>query len=247
MKTKQFAVILCSLALLLMAACSEPETETATVTTPQPTVPTAGSSSPTTSGLLHSVTFYSDNGTILKIDKVPEGETAIPPVEPQMSYGNIFSRWKEDYSQVGEDREIHPECRSFLGHPNVLALTGATGRTGEDTFVSLLLCGEVQVSGVDLIVSYDPEALQLQNVYNEDGGVVANEETSGEILINYVSTNNTVADVDLCSFKFRVLAESGETSLSIRVNSIYANDEEKEDALITPEYELMDAVVRIDR
>lgn len=249
MKTKRIALIICCFVLLMMSACAEPEPEpeTVTVTQPQLVVPTATSTSPVTSGPVYTVTFYSDNGTILKVDKVQEGETALPPVEPQMSYGSIFSGWKEDYSQVLEDREIHPECRSILGQPNVFALTGATGRTGEDTFVSLLLCGEVRLSGVDLLVSYDPEALQLQSVYNEDGGVVFNEEKPGEILINYVSTNNTIADVDLCSFKFRVLSDPGETPLLLQINSIYANDEGKEDTLITPEYELVDAIVHIDR
>ena len=249
MKTKQIALFLCCFMLLLLAACSEPETrkESETATLPRPVTEADATIPATSAGPTHTVTFFSDDGTILKIQRVLDGETAEPPVEPQMSYGSIFSHWEENYSQVHDDLEVHPSCKSFLGHTNVLALTGASGRTGEDCFVSLLLCGDVQVSGLDLAVNYDPEALQLQSLYNEDGGVVYNDEIPGQILINYVSARNTVGDVDLCSFKFRMLADSGETPLSIQLNSIYANKDDSGDVLITPNYELFDAVVRVDQ
>lgn len=240
---KWIALLGAAFLLLGLAACSGKSAVSDGRDTPTSAEPDR--SAMTESGATYTVTFYADNGSILKIDAVPENGSATPPVEPEMSYGNIFTKWTSNFSAVKENMEIHPECQSVLGKDNVFALAGAYGKAGECIIVPLQLCGNVQLSGFDLTVEYDPEFLALEAVFNEDGGVVYNDEQPGQIRMNYVSVEDTVADVDICTFKFLVLADTGETPISVSVNSICAGSED--DSMFVPKYTTIQAAVYIYR
>ena len=113
----------------------------------------------------YTVSFYSDNGTALKIDSVEEHQSAEPPVQPEMSYGNVFVRWDGAFSDVTSDMEVHPVTKSIKEENNAFALSGAYGQKGTVAFVPLQLCGKVCVSGFDLRVQYDPEFMELLSVF----------------------------------------------------------------------------------
>lgn len=184
-----------------------------------------------------AVTFLSDDGTILKIDYVDKGASAVPPAEPKMSYGMIFQSWDADFSRVTRDLEIRPICQTVKDKTNALAIGGAYGKTGETVTVPAVLCGEVCTAGFDASITYDPQALELIGV-TADGGVMYNDEVPGLIRLNYVSMENTEADVDICRLQFRIKAESGTVPVGMELHSIYACSsgvDSEDDSMYVPE------------
>lgn len=194
-----------------------------------------------------TVTFYSNDGTILKIDSVEKGNTANPPAQPQMLYGTVFQSWDTDISSVTKHLEVYPICEDVKGNVNTFAIEGAYGKSGGTVIVPIRLCGEVCVSAFDMTISYDSVALDLISVY-EDGAVVYNDNIPGEIKLNYVSTDNTLADVDICVLEFSVKAPSGQSQVALDMHSIYACQDSlasENDDLYVPEYTTINGTVYV--
>lgn len=191
----------------------------------------------------YTVSFYSNDGTVLKIDSVNENTSATPPVAPLMTYGTVFKSWDTDFSKVTKDLEVHPVCEEIKGKPNVLAVQGRYAKKDGTVVVPIQLCGNVCVSGLDITVRYDKELLKLKAV-TEDKGVIYNDATPGIIKMNYVSAQNTVADVDICNLQFYVNATEGEIPVTIEIAGIYAfEDQDKTDTLFIPESTVIDGKV----
>lgn len=194
---------------------------------------------------VYTVTFYSNDGTILKMESVDPHGSVTPPVEPQMAYGSVFVAWDSSFTDVTEDLEVRPLCAEFKGKTNVFTVSGAYGRVGETVVVPVRLCGDVCVSGFDITIRYDAEILKLKSVA-EDSAVVYNDETPGVIRLNYVSAENTVADVDVCFLQFEVLGDADFVSVSVEINGIYAfNDsmESQNDSMYIPDVNVIDGKV----
>ena len=192
---------------------------------------------------IFTVTYLADNDSVLKVDRVQVGSASIPPVEPEMTYGKVFTKWDKDFSTVESDLVIHPTCDSFAGKDNVFSLPGAYVRTGEYVSVPLSLSGDVLVSGFDLTVSYDTKMLKLDSVYNVDGDVYWNEATPGQIRINFASAKNATADIDICTFKFISLDTIGEVPVKVEVKDVYANNEDE--SMYKPLYNTISSTVFI--
>lgn len=206
-----------------------------------------GSNNESASKNQYTVTFYSNDGTVLKIDSVEEGKAANPPSTPQMLYGTVFKSWDADISSVTKNLEVNPIFEDVKGKANVIAIEGAYGKSGDEVFVPIRLCGEVCVSAFDMTISYDSNALELVSV-SGDGAILYNDEVPGKINLNYVSTENTVADVDICLLKFSVKSTSGKTPISLEMHSIYAcrdSLESKNDELYVPEYSRINGTVYV--
>ena len=195
-----------------------------------------------------TVTFYSDDGTVLKIDQVQRRKAAVPPMDAQMSYGNIFQSWDKDFSRVTKSLDVHPICENILEAQNAFAVTSAYGAKGDTVFVHVQLCGQVCLSGFDITINYDSDALTLESVFNEDGAVIYNDETPGTIRCNFVSVNNTEADVDIFTLKFTVNADSGAYPVTVDVNQVYALANQADlnsDEMITPEAKVVNGTVYV--
>ena len=158
------------------------------------------------------------------IDTVKKHQPATPPVQPEMSYGNIFTKWDKDFSDITSDMDVHPVTKPVKGKTNVFALSGTYGQKETEVFVPLQLCGDVLLSGFELKVQYDSQSLELLSVFNVDGSVVYNDAEPGVVNINYVSIDNTTADVDICTLKFKIKADKGEIPIGTNVVNAYAND-----------------------
>ncbi len=204
-----------------------------------------GSNSNSVSKDQYAVTFYSNDGTVLKIDSVEKGKTANPPAQPQMLYGTVFQSWDTDISSVTKNLEVRPICEDVKEKQNIFAIEGAYGKSGGTVIVPIRLCGEVCVSAFDMTISYDSNALDLISV-SEDGAVLYNDEMPGKIKLNYVSTDNTLADVDICFLEFSVKAPSGQSQVTLDMHSIYACQyslESENDDLYVPEYSTINGTV----
>ena len=187
------------------------------------------------------VSFYSDTKSLLKTEKVKRGDSVAPPNSPQLSYGMIFKKWDKDFSNVTKALDIYPEYEEVDGKKNVFALAGAYSNNESYAFVPLTLSGDVCVSGVQLTLTYDAEKVSLESIFNEDGGIVYNMEQPGKVFINYVSVENTTADVDLCTLKMKIAEGAQEAPISLSVDKIYANG--KGDELYSSEYTVIEASV----
>ena len=192
-----------------------------------------------------TVTYFGDDGTILKYETLQKGEFTTPPSEPKMSYGKIFRNWDFDFSPVQTSTEINPVCISLPDQTNAFVIPGVYGKTGDTVMVPVLLCGNVCVAGFDITVSYDPEKLEIVSV-DEDGAVVYNDETPGQVRINYVSVENTVTDVDVVRMMFCIKSEPGEVEIGITVNGIYACNsgvDSNDDSMYVPESYIQNGAV----
>ena len=196
----------------------------------------------------YKVTFYSDSDIVLKVDSVKRNQAAQPPVEPQMTYGNIFKSWDNDFSKVKKNMEIHPEYESILDKDNVFSLEGAYGKQGDIVFVPVKLSGNVCLSGFDITIKYDKDALVLDSYFDNDDAVLINDEKAGVIKINFISAKNTTADVDICTLKFVINAKKGEYPITTKVNSIYAfedSDDFTNDKLFSPKSNVINSTVYV--
>ncbi len=246
------AITLVLLAALWLTACgSAPETGAPQTASEMDAPPlrtdaeteTAEATAPTVEEPGRTVIYYSDDDTVVKIEQVGEDEQMALPSSPELSYGNVFEKWDAP-EETGEDmQEVRPIYKSTLGIANVFAMPGTYGTSGDEITVPLRLCGEVELCGFDLTVEYDPDKLQLERVYDEDEAVILNAETPGCLRINYVSVSNTIADVDICCLKFRVLADQGEVPITQNMVSIYSWNGNGD--LAVPDYHLMDGCVYI--
>ena len=190
----------------------------------------------------YSVTFYSDDGSVLLIESVEEHKSATPPVQPEMSYGNIFVKWDKAFSDITSDLNVYPVTKKVTDETNVFALSGAYGQKGSDVIVPFQLCGSVCVSGFDLRIQYDPEVVELLSVFNVDGGIVYNDSEKGVVKLNFVSVENTTADVDICTFKFRIKADNGDIPIKANVINAYAYEGE---TLYKTDYLTIDSVIYV--
>ncbi len=189
----------------------------------------------------YEVSFYSDTGEIIAIETVKWNKSVKPPNNPIVSYGNVFKKWNADISKVNKDLDVHPETESFVGKKNVFALSGAYGAQNDVVYVPFVLCGNVCLSGFDANINYDEKLLELESVFNEDGAIIYNKDTEGVLNINYTSFENTEADVDICSLKFRVKESFESTDVSIEIESICADG--NDETFYKPEYNKIDASV----
>lgn len=192
-------------------------------------------------GSTKSVTFYADDGTVFQIESIKNGLPVDLPSSPELSDGNIFEKWDHIPDSEQDSGEVRPVYQTVTDLENVFALPGAYGHVGDSIVIPLRLCGVVCLCGFDLTLEYDPEALLLESVFNEDGAVVSNSETPGVIHANFVSSDNTEADVDVFSLKFKVRNDVGETPITLKVISIYAWNEDN--TFYTPNYNTIDATV----
>lgn len=174
----------------------------------------------------HQVSFYASDGEIILVDSVPEGSAATPPEIPVMKYGDCFMQWKTDFSCVTEDMDVYPEIEHIEGKKNAFIFPSAYGRKDNTVTVPLQLSGDVLLSGFDLTIGYDEKQLEFEEIRNEDGELVCNAETPGEIHMNFATARNVEADIDICHLVFRVLSENGEIPVQMTVNSIYKVNEE---------------------
>lgn len=196
----------------------------------------------------YKVTFYSDNNTVLKVDNVKKNASAVPPNEPQMTYGKIFTSWDTDFFKVKKTLNIHPICEDVKGRKNVFAISGAYGHKGDFVYIPVSLCGDVCASGFDITITYDADSLFVEEIIDEDDAVVVNNEIPGKLRINYVSTKNTTADVDICKLKCTVAADEGMIPVALEVNQVYAfedSDDLQNDKMLKPESESISANVYV--
>lgn len=192
----------------------------------------------------YMVVFKNGNGEILGSETVPSGEIVAPPEIPELPYGEIFLRWDQVLDAITTDTTVQTVSESVLGKPNVFALSGGYVSVDSTVAIPFQLCGDVELCGFDVTIQYDPEVLEFVDFTDEDDAIISNcIPESGTIRINYLSTENTIGDVDCCDLLFRALKFAEDTKLTITVNSIIALDENEQ--VYAPDYHVIHSEIHI--
>lgn len=188
------------------------------------------------------VSFLSGDGSLLSTCVVKKGENAVPPTAPVMPAGYTFSHWDTDFSNVQQDLEVRAVCVEIPQNCNVFVLESASGYVGENVTLSLRLTGDVCLAGVDLVMNYDTSSLEFVEMAYEDELVLTNvKPEKGTILLNYLGSNNTTGEVDLCDCVFRIKGDVETTTVEVVIESAVALDEREQ--FYKPQCETINAAV----
>ena len=153
----------------------------------------------------YTITFLNYNKTVFAKKKIMQGEVISSPGIPEIPEGYIFGGWNIEISSINKDTEIMPICIEIPKEKNVIALSSGYGKIGNNLNLPLQLCGKVDISCFEIVISYDKDMLNFVAFENEDGNVVANcDSENGKIYINYISNGNTLGEVDLCDIVFSI-------------------------------------------
>ena len=139
--------------------------------------------------------------------------------------------------------DIKPVYVDVHDKDNVVAIPTVYGKAGSQLTVPLVLCGKVNLCGIDLCVHYNRNKLKLVKFENTDKKVICNaDEEKGDFHLNFISVANVTEEIHFCDLVFEVIRESGgEEDLNIEVMEIVAFD--KNNDLITPETNVIDAKI----
>lgn len=164
----------------------------------------------------YTVTFLNDDKSIFQQVTVVSGEAPTSPGTPTMLQGFVFDGWDADLSSVTKDMTVLPLREGIEDERNVISISNGYGVTGDTVTLPLSLCGKVDICCFELKITYDKSALQFVEFSNEDAGITANcDAENGIIYLNYISTDNTTGQVDLCDVSFKLI---GNTTKQIPLN-----------------------------
>ncbi len=175
---------------------------------------------------IYTVTFLNDDKSIFKQMTVVSGEAPASPGTPMMLQGYVFGGWDADLTAVTKDITVLPKRNAIANEGNVIAISDGYGVTGDTVTLPLSLCGKVDICCFELKITYDNSALQFVGFSAEDADITANcDAENGIIYLNYISTNNTTGQVDLCDVSFKLIGNTTKqiplniaVELSVRVN-----------------------------
>lgn len=164
----------------------------------------------------YTVLFLNDDKSILKQVTVVSGEAPTSPGTPTMLQGYVFNGWDSDLSSVTKDMAVLPLREEIGNERNVISISNGYGVTGDTVSLPLSLCGKVDICCFELKITYDKSTLQFVDFSYEDVGITANcDAENGVIYLNYISTNNTTGQVDLCDVSFKLI---GNTTKQVPLN-----------------------------
>ena len=157
----------------------------------------------------HIVTFLNDDKSILKEISVASGESPNSPGTPMMLQGYVFDGWDYDLASVTKDITVTPLREKISNEKNVLSVPNGYGVTGDIVTLPLSLCGNVDICCFEAKLTYDKDNLQFVEISNEDEDVTVNCDAKNNVIyLNYLSTNNTTGQIDLCDVSFKLIGKN---------------------------------------
>lgn len=183
------------------------------------------------------VRFVTDNGMVIAVNECDKGAALIPPTSPQR-IGYVFTGWDGNFSNITQSTDITARYTDISRTVNVIAADTVYTYDADEFEVLIGIYGEVSFCGLDMEITYDSSLLEYIEATEIDDCVILNDETSGIIHTNYVSTNNTTGEVAFMTLRFKAkTTNNAETGLQIKVNSMYLLDEGE--ALAKAEYQAL--------
>ena len=145
-----------------------------------------------------TVTFFDVDGSVCKVQQVNKGKAATAPTIEKTG----FLGWSGNYINVQQDETVtavYADCK------NVFHIASTQGKQGDTVSVLVRLDGNVELCGLDMILTYDP-ALELVSINDElDMDVVVNSNTQERIVrFNFSSAMNKKRTMDIMELTFRI-------------------------------------------
>lgn len=151
----------------------------------------------------------------------------------------VFTQWDKE----GDSRAKFQDVSQVK---NTVAIPSKYGKAGETLTAEVRLCGQVELSGFDLTVTYDKELLKFVAFENADEDLVFHcDEETGTIRMNYLRMTNLEEDLKVCDLQFEILSTlSCETVLDVEMVEAISFDENGE--ILFCNYSLVDAKVYLN-
>lgn len=168
----------------------------------------------------YTVTFLNDDKSIFKQVTVVSGEAPTSPGTPTMLQGYAFNGWDADLTSITKDMTVLPIREKLSDEKTVIAISDGYGVTDDSVSVPIALCGKVDICCFEIKITYDKTLLQFIEFSNEDAGITVNcDSENGIIYLNYISTQNTTGQVDLCDVTFKLIGTRNvQTPLNVMVD-----------------------------
>lgn len=165
---------------------------------------------------LYTVTFKDYDGRIIKEYEVEKGGTVEPPNEP-IRKGYEFVKWDKDFSIIKNDITIYPQYATVK---NQLFFDY---KAQDDTLVvTLSLCGDVEVCGLEATLGCSKNNVNLMNVVSGQNANISEinfiEQSNGNIKFFFFhdQIENINEEIDILIFTFDGL--SGQSMLEFDLN-----------------------------
>lgn len=108
----------------------------------------------------YTVVFKGSQGTVLAQQQVTAGGSAMPPKLQNENDGIVFRGWSKHLYNIQKDFEVTPIYEDLRQSTNAFYMDAVYALPGDEMAVTLWLGGNVQLSGIELTLSYDKDVLQ---------------------------------------------------------------------------------------
>lgn len=152
----------------------------------------------------HRVTFFREDGSILEEKTVAHGESVMPPVLTSGKDAVVFRGWTINLSSITRDTEARPLFQDLTNEKNVFYMDTRYEESGQDIMVELKLGGRVNLSGIKLTLTYDPEVLKLLESESALDGVEVSKTEDGILEIIIDSEENLTEPTQVLCMKYHV-------------------------------------------
>lgn len=167
----------------------------------------------------YSVVFYDYDGTtILKTQKVANGETAVPPTNPTKS-GASFLGWSGKYDNVTQDETVRA---IYSDEKNVFIVSPSAITSSNTVDVLVSIDGKVKTSGFDFNLFYDSNLELVSYDDDLDLDIIATPKTAqNRIRLNFSSISDREKQRDIIQLTFKIKDTTKKNlPISIVINSI---------------------------
>ena len=197
--------------------------------------------------LVHRVIFQDYNGTTLSEQTVAHRQAAVDPT-PSPRSGYVFTGWDRNCTDIQEDT-VFRACYAPDTVENIFSVSSASGNPGENVTVLLQLSGNVLLSGFDIQLLYDRDAIELVSIDSELSLDVLNQplEEDGVILLNYLTargdrtTGGSIAEV-----VFKIKADmKGSIPLCLSANAVVYSSSEYGNVPVPAAFSLVDGEILV--
>ena len=146
----------------------------------------------------YTITFANANGNIIEEKTVKEGYDVMP--SKLEAEGYVFRGWDSVLNNVYSDIETHPIVYKIV-EPNLFYFDSIYIQEGKAFKLKLMLGGDVNISGGNLILKYDDNVFNYES-YTGDKITEISETTPGELNITFNSEEVLNGTCVLAELKF---------------------------------------------
>ncbi len=190
-----------------------------------------------------TVTFVSDDGSVIAAEQVKSGESAKLPANPEKA-GFVFAGWEGEYKNVTADQTVKAV---FVAEDakNIFVIDSVDASKGDTVTVTMHLQGNVEVVDYDMELDYDKDALEVTAVSNRRMMASTVNHVDGKIFLNYSDFENYYDEDDVMSITFKVKEGTTATDAMIWFSNVKFVDYMDGGDFVEAEYHTIPCFVHI--